>query len=765
MNASVLTTPIGLRSPSGQLRAAFWVCVCAALAACGSGTSDAPTPSRPSVPATPPPDVAGVWAGSWQGEDPAIGQVSGYFNATITQSSSGISGSGTLLGDVDCMDGRLTGSSGTSVVSGTLDRAPCSLNNWQLSAFSTADEMGSGSWSQSSSNANGTFVGRRIAKLSGPRIAFVSPPGAAAGGIVTVVGTSFDPNAASNSLLFGSSVPATTLLAASTTTITARVPSGIDVAPIRLNALGGTALSPTPFNGAVTAPEALLNRSVTVPAAPQAVAVSPDGRKLYVASDGAVTMISTVSGRVVLTNSTAAPAVGQGLVASPDGKRVYVAAGTAGIVVLEAALIQTVSSEAITGFTAGGSGSYAPHALAISPDGARLYVADNLNGGVVRIVTLTSGSVLSTASFGAGLVPVGIAANPDGNQIYVAITDPARRAKDFIGVLDARSGAAVGTAIPIATGAAPTSVAFSPDGRKAYVANRGADTVSVIDTASGAINRTLTGFHAPTDVAVSPDGSKILVTNNADDTVMIVDASSSASVPVSIVVAAAPVSAPTGIAVSPDGARAYVADALASSVSEIGSSAVLTIALAGTGIGTVTSTPAGIACGAGCQAPFPPNGSVTLSVLAGTGSEFSGWSGAGCGAGVVTLGNGRLVCTATFKNLSASTGAIGLPGCFIATAAYGSSMASEVVTLRQFRDRHLLTNALGREFVTLYYRYSPPVADIIRGHEWLRAAVRAVLWPVVYAVKYPAWSASASPLLLTLVGWRVRERRVSVRRK
>lgn len=74
-------------------------------------------------------------------------------------------------------------------------------------------------------------------------------------------------------------------------------------------------------------------------------------------------------------------------------------------------------------------------------------------------------------------------------------------------------------------------------------------------------------------------------------------------------------------------------------------------------------------------------------------------------------------------------------GCFIATAAFGSPLASEIVIIRKFRDQYLLQNSLGRLFVEKYYKYSPPLAEFIAGHENLKKLVRIGLEPVIKGIK------------------------------
>ena len=726
----------------------------AALPGCGGG--DGGTPSPP-----PPPDLSGVWAGSWQGADPNVGPVTGTWEATLSGDSTGVSGNGTLMGDVDCMDGSVAGAVSGNTFPGTLDRSPCGKNSWQLSALSTSDETASGSWSQPSSNAQGTFTGQRIAKPGGPRIEFVSPPGGVPGTIITIVGTSFDATAANNALFFSNSFPVTEIVSSSPTVLSVRVPGAATTAPITLSTPANKAQSPRAFNADVTYPAAVTSTSVAVGSGPQSVAFSPDGRKLYVASQGSVTMVSAITNQVLLPNASypnTVQAVGSGIVASPNGRRVYVAAGASGVVAMDAALIQPIAGESISGFTAGSSTQASGQSLAISPDGAMLYVADNLANGVVRLVTLASGTYASSAAFGAGLVPQAVAVSPDDTKLYVAINDPTKGTPDFVAVLDPHSGAPIASTITVGAGAALAGITFSPDGKTAYVVDRGTNAVSVIDTASDTVTKQISGLDSPTGIAVSPDGTKVLVANSGDHTVTMIDVSRSAATPESIAIAGPPGATLTGITISPDGSHAYVADPSANEITEIGNSVALTIAIAGNGLGSVTSSPSGISCGTACQARFPVSTSIALNALAGTGSKFSGWSGTGCGNGMVTLQNSASMCTATFTNVSSSTGANGFAGCFIATAAFGSPMAKEVVLLRQFRDRHLMSNAAGRAFVRLYYHYSPPLARFIRGHDRVSAVVRAGLWPLVFAVKYPGAFFATLTLLLGIAGSAVRSR-------
>jgi hypothetical protein len=74
--------------------------------------------------------------------------------------------------------------------------------------------------------------------------------------------------------------------------------------------------------------------------------------------------------------------------------------------------------------------------------------------------------------------------------------------------------------------------------------------------------------------------------------------------------------------------------------------------------------------------------------------------------------------------------------CFIATAAYGSPQALEVMFFRQFRDDVLLPSGMGRAFVGFYYFVSPRLASLISKHQSLQVLTRRfLLEPILHRLK------------------------------
>ena len=115
-------------------------------------------------------------------------------------------------------------------------------------------------------------------------------------------------------------------------------------------------------------------------------------------------------------------------------------------------------------------------------------------------------------------------------------------------------------------------------------------------------------------------------------------------------------------------------------------------------------------------------GTATTGTTGGTGTQPGGTGGSGAQPAPTSEGGG------------------GAKGCFIAEAAFGSYLHPHVQVLRKFRDKHLSTNRIGKAFVELYYRHSPPLAKVIKEYAGLRIVVRMMLTPVVYLVEYPAIS-------------------------
>jgi YVTN family beta-propeller protein len=106
-----------------------------------------------------------------------------------------------------------------------------------------------------------------------------------------------------------------------------------------------------------------------------------------------------------------------GVAVTPDGKHVYVANGS-NVSVIETtgntAVIDTASNMVVATVTVG----FNPIAVAITPDGKRAYVANSSSPGTVSVIDTASNIVVATVT--VGNVAQGVAVTPDGKHVYVA---------------------------------------------------------------------------------------------------------------------------------------------------------------------------------------------------------------------------------------------------------------------------------------------------------------------------------------------------------
>lgn len=286
---------------------------------------------------------------------------------------------------------------------------------------------------------------------------------------------------------------------------------------------------------------------------PRGVALDAARRKLYVAGDEGVDIVDVDSNEVTGSIPMTAPATAVAL--SPDGNRLFVS-GPQGHVV---ALDPGGTSMPVALPTGEG-----PLGLALSPDGTRLYVA-NVSEGTVSVLDALAGTLLTSVRVGLG--PFGIAVTPDGGRVFVANLEDAT-----VSMIDADAMAVVDT---IRVGERPQAFGnfigpavtprFSPtptatprqQNALAWVVNYVSREVTLIDTASDTLVATVsTSGQSPEGIAVSRTGVAYLADFNDDDLEVI-----DPRVPGVVDTIPVPPN-PRGVAVTPDGATVVVAHSL-----------------------------------------------------------------------------------------------------------------------------------------------------------------------------------------------------------
>ena len=90
-------------------------------------------------------------------------------------------------------------------------------------------------------------------------------------------------------------------------------------------------------------------------------------------------------------------------------------------------------------------------------------------------------------------------------------------------------------------------------------------------------------------------------------------------------------------------------------------------------------------------------------------------------------------------------------GCLIATATYGSEMATEVQQLRELRDNQLLQTESGTAFMgafnDVYYSFSPIISDYERENPLFKEAVKLAITPMISSLSLMDGANSESEVL------------------
>jgi len=219
---------------------------------------------------------------------------------------------------------------------------------------------------------------------------------------------------------------------------------------------------------------------------PEKLAISPDGRQLYVASEdsGTVVIIDVESGM-----QKAAVAVGaepEGVRASPDGSHVYVTAEGA----RQVTIVDTRTDKVLKQLQVGER----PRSIAFTPDGTTAYVPGELDGTITEIDTrsLVVRRTMQIEDRSARLMDAVVA--PDGCCLYLSTG----RGRTVV-ALDTHHGKTLGAAT---VGTRPWGLALSPDGKRIYAANGPSNDVSVIDAKSFQVIATIPAGKGPWGIVV-----------------------------------------------------------------------------------------------------------------------------------------------------------------------------------------------------------------------------------------------------------------------
>lgn len=259
---------------------------------------------------------------------------------------------------------------------------------------------------------------------------------------------------------------------------------------------------------------------------PRGLVLAPDGRYLYVALSGSPTagpgvdestlpapdrsadgigVVDLQAGKVVRTlRGVSDP---EQLALSPDGKALYVASEDSG----KLAVFDVASGRVLDQFGVGGE----PEGVGVSPDGRTICVTSE-EAGTVTLVDAANHS--ARRSVAVGRRPRNCRFTVDGRFALVPSEVDAT-----LSLVDVASAKVARRATLAGEGVRPMGVVFSPDGRRAYVSTgHGGSVVAVDADQLRRTGETKVGSR-PWGIALSCDGRWLFSADGPSDTVSVVD--------------------------------------------------------------------------------------------------------------------------------------------------------------------------------------------------------------------------------------------------
>lgn len=269
-------------------------------------------------------------------------------------------------------------------------------------------------------------------------------------------------------------------------------------------------------------------RPIVVGHLPNALALDPDTGRAFVAADGDATVrvLDLASGQLLRTVRVGTPSALAPLTLALDRAthRVFVANrgddGAPSVV----RVLDSRSGAPLATLRVGPGAT----ALAIDERAGHAFVA-NEGAGTVSLLDARTGALLRTTAL--GLVPVALAVNVGAERVFVAgpvepgpAYGPGREPRPVAGrvsVLDTRSGALLRT---VRVGASPVALAVDARTGRAFVVAADDNTLSVLDTRDGRVRRTVAVGIMPVAVAVNVRRHRVYVVNAGDGTLSLLDA-------------------------------------------------------------------------------------------------------------------------------------------------------------------------------------------------------------------------------------------------